>query len=233
MLGLSTAPVKGSVYSDPQLRLALLAALKLEPGSLAVLAPVCSSMGFLASSVTKRNCMVPLGDPSVLSVAEGNLLAFRTPDSKELNIFYKLKFAKFPRLTSTRIIGFIVPLSFPHFKGLSFYVGCWLLLGIAFCLNSHMGLISVLSHTGVTFASIYAWLLGWVSLYINPKGSQKIRTAMIYDYFSHGTLKCFLGHPSNRAASNPPQTCFSFICDSSKAIEIRDNDYFTTFNVTC
>ncbi len=77
--------LKGPTFpSNPQLRLALLAVLKLEPGSLGVLAPVCSTMGFLASSVTKRNCMLPLGDLSKLSVADGNLLAFRNPDSKEI-----------------------------------------------------------------------------------------------------------------------------------------------------
>ncbi|CAL1146409.1 unnamed protein product [Cladocopium goreaui] len=46
----------------------MLAILKLEPSSLGVLAPVCSSMGFLASSVTKRCCMMPLGDISKMTV---------------------------------------------------------------------------------------------------------------------------------------------------------------------
>ena len=62
---------------DPKLRLALFTLLRLEPDSLGVLAPVCSSMGFLASSVTRRNCMLPLGDTSKMSVSEGNLLACR------------------------------------------------------------------------------------------------------------------------------------------------------------
>ena len=58
-------------------RLALLAVLKLEPNSLGVLAPVCSSMGFLASSTTLRTSMLPLGDTSRCHVEVGNVLAFR------------------------------------------------------------------------------------------------------------------------------------------------------------
>lgn len=58
--------------------LAMLTILKLQPDSLGVLAPVCSSMGFLASSVTLRNQMFPLGDLSKLSVQNGNLLACRS-----------------------------------------------------------------------------------------------------------------------------------------------------------
>ena len=61
-------------------RLALLAVLKLEPDALGILAPVCSSMGFLVSSVTSRNFMLPLGDTSKLTVSQGNLLACRYLD---------------------------------------------------------------------------------------------------------------------------------------------------------
>eukprot|EP00435_Cladocopium_sp_Y103_P027134 s270_g6.t1 len=43
--------------------LAILAILRLEPDSLGILAPVCSSMGFLASSISLRSFMLPLGDP--------------------------------------------------------------------------------------------------------------------------------------------------------------------------
>ena len=63
------------------IRLALLTILKLEPSSLGVLAPVCSSMGFLASSVTQRCFTLPLGDTRKISVAQGNLLACRYLDS--------------------------------------------------------------------------------------------------------------------------------------------------------
>ena len=68
-----------------KMRLAMLTVLKLEPDGLGVLAPVCSSMGFLASSVTLRNSMCPLGDSSKLSVKNGNLLACRYLDG--INIF--------------------------------------------------------------------------------------------------------------------------------------------------
>lgn len=68
---------KGPCEIEPKLRLALLTLLKLQPDSLGILAPVCSSMGFLASSVTLRNCMLPLGDTSKMSVAQGNLMACR------------------------------------------------------------------------------------------------------------------------------------------------------------
>ena len=58
----------------------MLTVLKLEPNSIGVLAPVCSSMGFLVSSVTLRSSMLPLGDLSKLSVKDGNLLACRYLD---------------------------------------------------------------------------------------------------------------------------------------------------------
>ena len=60
-----------------QHRLALLTLLKLEPNSMGLLAPVCSTMGFLASSVTQRTFMLPLGDISKMTVQQGNLLAIR------------------------------------------------------------------------------------------------------------------------------------------------------------
>ena len=59
------------------MRLALLACLRLEPGSVGVLAPVCSSMGFLTASQFLRNMMAPLGDSSRTWVESGNLLAIR------------------------------------------------------------------------------------------------------------------------------------------------------------
>ena len=59
------------------LRLAILAVLRLEPQSLGLLAPVCSSMGWLVSSLSKRSFVCPLGDPSVDFVSAGNLLALR------------------------------------------------------------------------------------------------------------------------------------------------------------
>lgn len=63
----------------------MLTVLKLQPDALGVLAPVCSSMGFLALSVTLRNSMFPLGDLSKLSVKNGNLLACRYLDC--INMF--------------------------------------------------------------------------------------------------------------------------------------------------
>ena len=63
------------------IRLALLTTLKLEPNSIGVLAPVCSSMGFLASSLTQRSFTLPLGDIRKIPVAQGNLLACRYLDS--------------------------------------------------------------------------------------------------------------------------------------------------------
>ena len=59
------------------LRLAILAVLRLEPRSLGLLAPVCGSMGWLVSSVSKRSFVCPLGDQSVDFVSSGNLLALR------------------------------------------------------------------------------------------------------------------------------------------------------------
>ena len=58
-------------------RLALTAVLRLLPKSMGVLAPVCSSMGYLASSQSKRCFVQPLGDCSKGFVASGNLLAAR------------------------------------------------------------------------------------------------------------------------------------------------------------
>ena len=64
------------------LRLAILAVLRLEPDSLGILAPVCSSMGFLASSISLRSFMLPLGDEEKSFVQVGNLLAIRPPGYK-------------------------------------------------------------------------------------------------------------------------------------------------------
>ena len=65
------------------LRLALVGVLKLQARSLGLLAPVCSSMGFLAASQTKRSFIVPLGDFGNPHVFSGNLLAIR-PNSIHL-----------------------------------------------------------------------------------------------------------------------------------------------------
>jgi hypothetical protein len=69
------------------LRLAILAVLRLEPDSLGILAPVCSSMGFLASSISLRSFMLPLGDAEKDFVQVGNLLAIRPPGYKYSSIF--------------------------------------------------------------------------------------------------------------------------------------------------
>ena len=59
------------------LRLALTCCLRLQPASLGILAPVCSSMGFLTASQTMRSFMIPLGQSKFEMVRTGNLLAIR------------------------------------------------------------------------------------------------------------------------------------------------------------
>ena len=68
------------ILCQRHLRLAILTVLRLEPNSLGILAPVCSSMGFLAASLAKRSFICPLGDCSKGFVTSGNLLALRPPD---------------------------------------------------------------------------------------------------------------------------------------------------------
>ena len=60
-----------------KLRLAILAILKLRPQSLGVLAPVCSSMGFLCVSQSGRCFENPLGNLSVPWVSSSNCMAAR------------------------------------------------------------------------------------------------------------------------------------------------------------
>ena len=69
-------------------RLALLTVLKLAPQSVGVLAPVCSSMGVLASGSTGRSFVLPLGRPDVMSVELGNLLALRPLVSARRHVLY-------------------------------------------------------------------------------------------------------------------------------------------------
>ena len=64
-------------YLFELLRLAMLAALKLRPGSLGVLAPVCSSFGFLCVSQSGRCFENPLGNRDVPWVAASNVMAAR------------------------------------------------------------------------------------------------------------------------------------------------------------
>lgn len=58
--------------------LAILSVLRLQPGSLGVLAPVCSSMGFLTASQTNRSFFCPLGSSEFGWVQTGNILAIRS-----------------------------------------------------------------------------------------------------------------------------------------------------------
>ena len=60
-----------------KLRLALLAVLRLRPGSLGVLAPVCSSFGFLCTAQSGRSFVRPKGFETVDWVASGNKMAAR------------------------------------------------------------------------------------------------------------------------------------------------------------
>ena len=58
-------------------RLALLSVLRLRPSALGILAPVCSSMGFLAASQSKRSFICPLGSSDYDWLKTGNILAIR------------------------------------------------------------------------------------------------------------------------------------------------------------
>ena len=60
--------------SDEGFALLLLCVLRVMPLGLLLLAPLCSSWGFLPMSITKRKACNPLGDPAVPMVAEGNLM---------------------------------------------------------------------------------------------------------------------------------------------------------------
>lgn len=59
-------------------RLALLVVLRMKPQSIGVLAPICSSMGVLASGTTQRSFISPLGRTDLVGVDTGNLLAIRS-----------------------------------------------------------------------------------------------------------------------------------------------------------
>ena len=60
------------------LRLALLSVLRLERGSLGVLAPVCSSFGFLCASQSGRCFERPKGFEDVKWVGDSNMMAAPT-----------------------------------------------------------------------------------------------------------------------------------------------------------
>lgn len=60
-----------------QLRLALLSVLQLFPGSLVVLAPVCSSFSFMSSSQSSRYIWMPEGDERYSWVKSGNVMSVR------------------------------------------------------------------------------------------------------------------------------------------------------------
>ncbi len=51
--------------------------LRLVPGALVVLAPVCSSFSFMASSQSKRFVFMPEGDENVWWVKAGNVMSCR------------------------------------------------------------------------------------------------------------------------------------------------------------
>lgn len=59
------------------LRLAILAVLRLQPCSLVILAPVCSGFSYMCSSQAKRFWFDPLGDETYEWVKCGNLMANR------------------------------------------------------------------------------------------------------------------------------------------------------------
>ena len=50
----------------------------MKPQSIGVLAPICSSMGVLASGTTQRSFISPLGRTDLVGVDTGNLLAIRS-----------------------------------------------------------------------------------------------------------------------------------------------------------
>ena len=135
------------------LRLALVGVLKLKPRSLGLLAPVCSSMGFLAASQTKRSFIVPLGDLGNPHVFSGNLLAIR-PDVIHLETLQQ----------KCQIINLII-LTQPTQKqwawsGQFWYAGCWQLWGTPSYLNSRRGHDFVFSHSGGSSANTFVLLLG-------------------------------------------------------------------------
>ena len=68
------------------MRLALLSVLRLERGSLGVLAPVCSSFGFLCASQSGRSFERPKGFEDVKWVGDSNLMAARTLDSLDATV---------------------------------------------------------------------------------------------------------------------------------------------------
>lgn len=71
-------------------RLAILAVLRLQPGSLGVLAPVCSSMGFLTSSQSNRSFVLPLGSSQFSWVDDGNILAVRLLSMHVHMVFFRV-----------------------------------------------------------------------------------------------------------------------------------------------
>ena len=120
------------------LRLAILAVLRLEPQSLGLLAPVCSSMGWLVSSLTKRSFVCPLGDPSVDFVAGGNLLALRPLSMVSESIIFLITYWR----VVFNMYYFITSLVFDSlfFSPRSIII-CWLLvaLGHVFILEQPRG----------------------------------------------------------------------------------------------
>lgn len=64
-------------FSNLKLRTAVLSILRLVPGSLVFLAPVCSSFSFMSSSQSKRFVFMPEGDENVWWVKAGNVMSCR------------------------------------------------------------------------------------------------------------------------------------------------------------
>ena len=62
---------------SPFLRCAVLSILRLFPGSLVILAPVCSSFSYMCSSQSRRLFYMPEGDESFSWVKEGNVMSCR------------------------------------------------------------------------------------------------------------------------------------------------------------
>lgn len=65
------------MVSEIILRCAVLSILRLFPGSLVVLAPVCSSFSYMCSSQSARVFFMPEGNESIWWVKEGNVMSCR------------------------------------------------------------------------------------------------------------------------------------------------------------
>lgn len=114
------------------LRLAIMAILRLEPGSLGILAPVCSSMGFLTASQSMRSFVQPLGVSHFDWVRNGNILAVRP-------------------LLLNHMIGFEPPEWFSYQASRPHEVLGYMLLKVNFVLEQPIRYHSEVNTTGLAF----------------------------------------------------------------------------------